>query len=188
MLTTSLRLPFTFDPEAILTDLSQFSKDDYYNVYNPFLEPDTLWAKHFIEPQLGPEGFPVFHPNEALKNCPYLLLILETFQCEKETFRVHTLNAGASIRPHRDIGRGIEHGVFRIHIPVATNAQIETVLDGQQLSMQPGECWYCNFDLQHEIHNRSDQDRTHLIMDCLTNDWWLQLFKDAGISVEMKQF
>jgi hypothetical protein len=65
----------------------------------------------------SPDQAPEFLPNEALQKCLYLLSVLETFQCKKETFRIHTLNAKAHIKPHRDIGYCFEQGLIRIHIP-----------------------------------------------------------------------
>jgi len=176
----AIKLPFTFDAEIIKQELSQFTKKDYYDIYNPSVTIETLWSKHFIEPVIGPDGLPLFMPNIALKKCPYLLSVLETFQCDKETFRIHTLEAGASIKPHRDIGYSLEHGKIRIHIPVETNNQVEILLDNKPVKMKNGETWYCNFHVTHEVHNKSNKHRMHIIMDCLVNDWVKDLFKQIA--------
>ena len=97
----ALQLPFTFDAELILEEINQFKKEDYYEIYNPSVLQETLWSKHLIEPIGTPDQAPTFHPNEALKKCPYLLSILDSFQCNKETFRIHTLAAKANIKTHR---------------------------------------------------------------------------------------
>ncbi len=173
----ALKLPFSFDVATIKEELAQFSKGDYYDIYNPSVTLETLWSKHFIEPTGGPDGPIHFLPNEALKKCPYLLSIHDSFECDKETFRVHTLDAGASIKPHRDIGYSFEHGKVRLHIPIETNDQVEILLDGEPVQMNTGECWYCNFHITHEVHNRSEQPRVHLIIDCLVNDWLKEVFE-----------
>lgn len=173
----ALQLPFTFDVNKIQQELAQFTKADYYDIYNPSVTLETLWSKHLITPIGGPDQAPTFVPNEALQQCPYLLSIYETFKCQKETFRIHTLEAGASIKPHRDIGYSLEHGKIRIHIPIVTNEQVQLLLNNERVHMKAGECWYCNFHITHEVHNHSDFPRTHLIMDCIVNDWFLNIFK-----------
>jgi hypothetical protein len=176
----AIKLPFVFDAEIIKKELSQFTQHDYYDIYNTSVTLETLWSKHFIEPIIGKDGLPVFLPNDALKKCPYLLSVLETFKCDKETFRVHTLNAGASIKPHRDIGYSLEHGKIRIHIPIITNDKVEILLDKVPVHMSVGETWYCNFHITHEVHNKSNASRMHLIMDCLVNDWVKDVFKQVS--------
>lgn len=176
----AIQLPFHFDASKIKEELAQFSKEDYYDIYNPSVTLETLWSKHFIEPVNGPNEAPKFMPNEALQQCPYLLSIHDTFKCNKETFRVHTLEAGASIKPHRDIGYSFEHGKVRIHIPVETNENVQLLLEKEPVHMKEGECWYCNFHVTHEVHNNSDSHRIHLIMDCLVNDWLTEVFNLAS--------
>ena len=43
--------------------------------------------------------------------------------------------------------------------------------------MKEGECWYCNFDIQHEVYNRGKETRVHLIIDCIVNDWLTNVFE-----------
>ena len=173
------KLPFQFDVEIIKKELSQFSKSDYSDIYNPSVTLETLWLKHLIVPIGSPDGPIKFVPNESLQKCPYLLSIFETFKCQVETFRIHTLDAGASIQPHRDIGYSFEQGKVRLHIPVETNEKVEILLDNKPVRMKEGECWYCNFDILHEVHNRSDKGRMHLILDCMVNDWLTDVFNSA---------
>ena len=96
----SLKLPFEFDASKLKNELAQFSKTDFYDIYNPSVTLETLWSKELIVPIGGPDTIPVFVPTEQLKKCPLLLSIFNTFQCQVETFRIHSLDSGASIRPH----------------------------------------------------------------------------------------
>lgn len=168
------KLPLQFDPEALAADFQSIPQDAYGDVYNSYLEPDTLYRVDLIDPEFVPEmdRTPEFFPTERLKACPAFLSVFNAIQSPMELMRVHTLAPGASIRPHRDVGRSFEEGVFRIHVPITTGPGVETIHNGDQVRMAAGECWYLNFDLQHEIHNRSDQWRAHLIMDCRRNAWW----------------
>ena len=174
----ALKLPFHFDTSIINKELAQFSKEDYNDIYNSSVSLETLWSMHFIEPIGGPDKPPCFLPNKALKKCPYLLSILNTFQCKKETFRIHTLDPGAKIKPHRDTGYSLAHGKIRLHIPVQTSDKVGLLVNNTPIKMKEGECWYCNFHLTHEVNNHSDKPRVHLIMDCLVNDWIEDLFSE----------
>ncbi len=178
----AIKLPFHFDADRIKQEISQFTKEDYYDIYNPSVALKTLWSKHLIDPINDADGIPVFLPNNALKKCTYILSILETFKCHKETFRIHTLDAGASIQPHKDMGYSLDQGKVRIHIPVTTSSNVELIIDNQLIKMKPGECWYCNFNETHEVHNKSNQPRTHLIIDCLVNDWLRDLIISSKLT------
>jgi mannose-6-phosphate isomerase-like protein (cupin superfamily) len=182
----ALQLPFKFDATLILQEISQFKKEDYYDIYNPSVGLETLWSKHLIEPIGGPDQAPEFFPNEALLKCPYLLTILETFKCKKETFRIHTLESNAAIKPHRDIGFSFEDGFIRIHIPVQTNDQVQLIVNNEHIKMSAGECWYCNFNEVHEVKNKSNEPRTHLILDCIVNDWFKDVFSKSGMNYKDK--
>ena len=177
----SLKLPFEFDVERIKQELLQFSKKDYSDIYNTSVELETLWLKHLIVPIGGPNEDVKFVPNQSLEQCPYLLSIFNSFQCRTETFRIHTLDGGASIRPHRDVGYAYDKGKVRLHIPIQTNDAVEILLENEPVQMKEGECWYCNFDVIHEVHNRSDQPRVHLILDCMVNDWLKGIFEEAMV-------
>lgn len=175
----ALKLPFTFDPVRMQQEINQFKQEDYYDIYNPSVTLKTLWSKHLIEPVGSPDTEVEFVPNKALQQSPYLLGVLDTFKCRKETFRIHTLEAGAKIKPHRDVCYSFEHGLIRIHIPVETNNQVLLLVNAERITMKPGESWYCNFNEIHEVQNNSDRSRTHLIMDCVVNDWFSQVFEEA---------
>ena len=42
--------------------------------------------------------------------------------------------------------------------------------------MKEGEAWYLNFNLKHSVVNRSAEDRVHLVIDCVLNDWLREFF------------
>ncbi|MEL6529564.1 MAG: aspartyl/asparaginyl beta-hydroxylase domain-containing protein [Pseudomonadota bacterium] len=176
------KLSLVFDPAGLQADYHSIPHGEFGDVYNPYLEPDTLFRFDLIEPEFVPamDRTPDFKPNATLLRLPAFLEVFEAIESPMELMRVHTLAPGASIRPHRDVGRSFEEGVFRIHVPITTNPDVETLHDKESVSMQPGECWYLNFDLRHEIHNRSTEWRAHLIMDCRRNDWWDTLMQKSA--------
>ena len=87
----ALKLPFKFDADKIKKEIAQFSNAEYNDIYNPSVTLETLWLKHLIVPQGGPNDDITFVPTESLKKCPYLLSIFESFKCLTETFRIHSL-------------------------------------------------------------------------------------------------
>jgi len=42
--------------------------------------------------------------------------------------------------------------------------------------MGPGEAWYLNFDLVHRVENNGAEERVHLVIDCVVNDWLAGFF------------
>jgi hypothetical protein len=64
---------------------------------------------------------------------------------------------------------------------VLTDPGVEFILDKERLTLQEGECWYMNFNLPHSLHNKSNTDRVHLVIDAVVNDWIKNLFQLPGI-------
>jgi Aspartyl/Asparaginyl beta-hydroxylase len=44
------------------------------------------------------------------------------------------------------------------------------------LIMNEGECWYINANFTHSVANNGNEDRIHLVIDGIRNDWSDQLF------------
>ena len=82
----------------------------------------------------------------------------------------------AEIKPHRDYALGYEDGNFRLHIPIVTNSKVQFILDGAELTMLPGECWYTNVNYVHSVANLGESDRYHLVIDGERNEWSDELF------------
>jgi aspartyl/asparaginyl beta-hydroxylase (cupin superfamily) len=119
----------------------------------------------------------VFYQNTPLlQACPYTKQVLDFFQCEKTAVRLMKLNAGAVIKEHSDQEMSFEQGEVRFHIPVITHPNVAFYLQGEQVAMKEGECWYLNLSLQHSVRNNSTINRIHLVIDCKVNEWVKELF------------
>jgi aspartyl/asparaginyl beta-hydroxylase (cupin superfamily) len=177
------KLPFTFDPERLKTDLGTFSESDWIPHFNQsYYEGDwsgiPLRAAKDSHLAIYPD--PVaedFEDTELMARCEYVPEVLKKIECKLETVRFLRLGAGAKILEHRDYMLGFENGVARIHIPVQTNPQVEFRLDGEVLQMNEGEAWYLNFNLLHSVNNNGMKTRIHLVIDCLVNDWMREIFE-----------
>lgn len=183
----AIKLPFKFDASKLLAEYQQIPKDAYHVVTNQYVTYDRLLSTHLIEikPEETREHY--FTPTPELLKLPYLLEVYETFKCDKETFRVHKLLSNAEIKKHRDVGLNYENGSLRIHIPIITNPEIEMLVEGENIKMLPGEVWYLDFDLPHQVSNPSAEDRVHLINDCLSNEWWDDIMRSYNKDRTTKQ-
>lgn len=184
MMSSIVKLPFSFDAPRLLADTAQFADDEWVGHFNTQIyEGDwsgialraAKGAQVALYPDPTAEGFA---DTELLARCHYVPEVLASFQCELTTVRFLKLAAGATIRRHRDYQLGLEDGEIRIHIPVQTNPQVEFVLDEQRVEMREGEAWFLNFNLYHSVRNAGATDRIHLVVDCVVNDWLLSYFKN----------
>ena len=91
--------------------------------------------------------------------------------------RLLRLGTQARIREHTDFNLGYEDDEIRVHIPVATNPQVEFYLNGSRVQMNAGECWYLNFNLPHRLYNGGTTGPAcTLVIDCSVNAWVRNLF------------
>jgi hypothetical protein len=174
---TSLKLPLAFAPDRLVAALDAIAADDWVPHFNTSYY-EGLWSGVALRSvggvakQLYPDPTATtFADTPILARCPYLQEVLASFECPLEAVRLLKLDAGSSIREHRDYKLGYEDGVVRFHIPVITNRDVAFFLEDQQVVMNPGECWYLNLNLRHRVDNHSTIDRIHLVIDGIVNDW-----------------
>ena len=184
MMPETLKFPFDFDAALLRADAAAFAPEDWTTHFNTHLFQGD-WSGIALRAVKGghsplypdPLATTGFIETGMMSRCRFVPKVLSTFQCQLTTVRFLKLAAGAWIRPHRDYQLGIEDGEIRIHIPVATNPQVEFVLNDRLMEMKEGEAWYLNFNLQHSVRNGGATDRIHLVIDCIVNDWILSFFK-----------
>lgn len=183
-MTDTLKLPFVFDSEKLKEDLDKFSEFDWTPHFNTqYYEGDWSGIALRATPNAilgGMYADPFaerFEDTTNLTRCDYLPEVLGSFECELESARLLRLGARAKIREHRDYLMSYEDGVARIHIPVQTNPQVEFFLDNNLVRMNEGEAWYLNLNLPHSVVNHGDDTRIHLVIDCVVNDWFRNLFR-----------
>ncbi|SDL79187.1 Aspartyl/Asparaginyl beta-hydroxylase [Pedobacter sp. ok626] len=121
-----------------------------------------------------------YRDTPLMAETPYISSIVNSWKCEKESVRLLALSPGSIIKPHKDLGCSYTDGNFRIHIPILTNKDVLFTVDGHNLFLDEGACWYIDFSNTHSIKNNGTTNRVHLIMDCIKNDWTDHLFRDNG--------
>ncbi|MEO1260196.1 MAG: aspartyl/asparaginyl beta-hydroxylase domain-containing protein [Bacteroidota bacterium] len=187
-ITKHLRLPFKFEEKALLKDLEKAQQNSWgahyvtsgyegewkiLALHAPHGDPTNIFANH-SENELGIKETPV------IKDCHYFKKVIASFQCDFQAVRLMKLGVGAYIKPHTDHNLGYDDGCFRLHIPITTNQDVEFLLDGKRLIMNPGECWYTNVNYTHSVANRGKTERVHLVIDGLRNEWSDQVFFSAA--------
>jgi hypothetical protein len=179
----SYQLPFTFDAGSLKADLDRVLPGDWRPHFNREYYQGE-WKALALRSTTG-DAKQIFRRHDdnrravataVLSRCSYFQEVLNTFQCPVLTARLMSLSAGSQILEHEDFLMGFEYGVIRIHVPIVTDRQVEFFVAHQRLSMAEGEAWYIDFGRPHSVHNRSDRDRVHLVIDCTVNDWLKGLF------------
>lgn len=172
-----LRLPLAFDITSIASEVETFTPDEWQPHFNTqYYEGDwsgiALRAPAGAHVALYPDpAAETYVDTPALERCPSVSKVLDEFECETEAVRFLKLGAGASILEHRDYLLSIDDGLARVHMPIKTSPDVEFYLDGERVIMYPGEAWYLNFNLPHRVRNNGDNERIHLVIDCVANDW-----------------
>lgn len=181
--TKYLKFPIQFDAERLVEDLSRTMEAKWiphFNTggYTGNWKAVSLYAADgngqnifaHVQDQSSISETPL------MKECGYFREVLDFFKFPILSVRLLRLEVGAEIKPHTDYELGYEDGQFRLHIPIVTNPEIEFILDGERLTMLPGECWYTNVNFVHSVANRGTVDRVHLVIDGERNAWTDELF------------
>jgi len=192
MTPAALRLPFHFDEASLLRDLSlcleaswpqHFNQKDYEGDWSSIALRSISGNAQDISSHPGAR----YRDTPLLDSCTYFRALVDQFKCPLETVRLLRLAPGSVIKEHRDQGTSYADGVLRIHVPVTTNEKVTFLVGGENLRMQPGECWYANFDLPHSVRNEGGSSRIHLVIDALRNEWTDDLFAEAGYDFEAER-
>ncbi len=187
-LPSAIQLALKFDTTRLQGDLQYVQANDWIQHYRTSHYQGD-WG---IVPLRAVHGHPsCIHsvPNSSeqdmyaatpiLERCPYYQEVLSYFQCRLSSVRLMRLAAGASILEHTDDMGEDERAELRIHIPVQTNPAIDFFINHQRIPMQVGEMWFGDFRLPHSVDNKSTEDRIHLVVDCVVNEWLLEQVRQA---------
>jgi Aspartyl/Asparaginyl beta-hydroxylase len=181
-----LRLPLSFDPGLLASDLrslisvewiDHFVKQNYDGNWSVIPLRGTAGARHPVMMIYSDPTATAFEDTPMLASCPYFREVLAAFRCPLRAVRLMRLTPGSRIKEHTDLELGIEHGTARIHIPVATNEDVEFYLNGSRVVMAAGSAWYLRLSDPHSVYNKGAGERVHLVIDADVNDWMLTLFE-----------
>jgi hypothetical protein len=83
------------------------------------------------------------------------------------------------IKTHCDHDLDVEHGRVRLHVPIATNPDVDFRLNGERVTLGEGECWYLRLSDPHSVANAGDRDRIHLVIDAIVSPWLYERLERA---------
>lgn len=169
------RLPLRFDPQALRDALLALPAD----VWEPHFNRDYYqgdWSGVALRKPAG-ALLPLAPGDGDGCDTPFLDAFwraqLAHFRTSLRSVRLLRLGPGGSIREHRDDDLGIPDADLRLHVPIVTDAQVDFLLDGERVPMQPGECWFLDLCRPHRVENHGGADRVHLVLDARPNAWLL---------------
>jgi hypothetical protein len=184
----ALRLPLTFDPQALRLDLERilpdqwiphFNTGDYSGQWSGVALRGPANITHPVQALFANPGTTDWADTELQGRCPYFAEVLARFRCPLQSVRLLRLAPGSIIREHTDHSLSFEDGEVRLHVPIQTNSGVEFYLSGARLDLREGETWYLNVNLPHRVANYGPDDRVHMILDCTVDDWLRTNFEEA---------
>jgi hypothetical protein len=169
----ALRLPLQFDRDRLTADLDAMDPAWWSVHRGPY--HDGKWEMIALRAPNGDQHNQTsrggaFADTEAAARCRYLHEVLSAFPAEWNRVRYLRLRAGGHILRHSDPMRDIDPRLIRIHVPVRTNPAVEFRVDDRLVTMREGDSWFVDVRFPHEVINRGDSDRVHLVIDLLRNE------------------
>jgi hypothetical protein len=172
-----LRLPIRFDADALANEISRLPRDAWVAHPNAFPGNNAVRL-------ITTDGMPTdalggrMAPTEYLRACPYMMEMMSELGCTWGRSRLMGLAAGAEVPEHADSHYYWRTHV-RIHIPVITNPGVEFTCAGETVHMAAGECWVFDSFQRHEVHNRGNAHRVHLVLDTVGGGKLWDLIEEA---------
>jgi quercetin dioxygenase-like cupin family protein len=184
-----LQLPLSFDPVLLRGDLDRLSSVDWISHFvTQNYEGDwsviplrgVAGASHPVMMIYSDPTATAFEDTPMLAACGYFREVLAAFACKVQSVRLMRLTPGSVIKEHSDNDLDVAKGAVRIHIPITTNPRVEFRLNGARVVMAPGDAWYLRLSDPHSVANRGAEDRVHLVLDAVVNDWVERLLRKAA--------
>ena len=172
-----LRLPIRFSAEALEREVGSLPKSAWVAHPNAFPGNDAVrlitTGGEDTDAIGGSMG-----PTRYLRACPYILEMLSEMGGTWGRSRLMGLAPGAEVPAHAD-SHYYWRTHIRIHVPVFTNPGVEFTCGGETVHMAAGECWIFDSFQRHEVHNRGEAHRVHLVIDTVGGRGLWELIEQA---------
>ena len=130
-------------------------------------------------------------PTRLLQKCPEVQKIIELIPGIKQRVRIMEVKPNTRVFWHYDNGETIDDLDYkknaRLHIPIFTNNLVEMNICHQKIEWEEGKIYYGDFSFPHMIHNKSNQNRIHLIIDVKISDDLLLLIPKNFMSKRIRR-
>ena len=131
-------------------------------------ESISIWAPNGNLFEQRSFGGP-FGKTVAALVSPYFWEVAEHFAARMNRVRLLRLRPGGHILRHSDPLHEIDGGLVRLHVPITTNPEVHFLVNDRRVRMQPGETWHVDVRFPHEVINRGEESRVHLVLDLVRN-------------------
>lgn len=161
--TPFVKLPVCFDVARLAEEIGQFGESEWRPHPQRFRGNSSL----VLVSTHGEENDQFTGPMRAsprLAKTPYIRQIMVQFDTVIGRSRLMRLAPGASVDQHTDT-HYFWRDHLRIHIPIATTPEVIFHCGDEQVHMGAGEAWTFDNWRQHRVHNGSEHDRIHLVID-----------------------
>ena len=179
-----LKLPVRFCGETLAREVSALPASAWMEHPQKF---DGNIAVPLVSPggALNDEFFGQMAPTQWLRHCPYIVQIMQALDSTWGRSRLMGLQPGAGVPEHVDI-HYYWRTHLRIHIPVITNPEVAFTCAGETVHMAPGECWLLDSFFTHDVANRGNETRIHLVLDTVGSYTLWDLIRASRSGVEEK--
>lgn len=160
--------------------IAHFVKQNYTGEWSVLPLRGKAGATHPVMMIYSDPGCTEFADTPFLDACPCFREVLARLECPLQAVRLMRLAPGSVIKEHRDHDLDAATGNVRMHIPVTTSPDVDFMLNGTRVVMQPGELWYLRLADPHSVTNRGSSDRIHLVIDAKVNPWLETLLHAAA--------
>lgn len=99
----------------------------------------------------------------------------------------YSMLPGGDIPSHRDMVGNVGLGGLRLHIPIITNSNVNFIVDNKRVIMNIGELWALDTSYKHSVTNFGSEQRIHLVMDVIVNEWVLSLLPKKNLQFYIHQ-
>jgi hypothetical protein len=174
------RLEIAFNPDLLKSELAEveraFGASRQMGPHH-----DGRWNRIGL---VGPSGDPdrsYSYKGEAAAETPVLALMpsvrdwLRQFNGLVQRAILSSMDPGCHIRWHRDPQETADRSTMRLHLPVITNEHCVMEIGHERVHLSPGSLWYSDFAFPHRVFNRSDEVRTHIMIDLTVTERTRQL-------------
>ncbi|MDX2361798.1 MAG: aspartyl/asparaginyl beta-hydroxylase domain-containing protein [Crocinitomicaceae bacterium] len=173
-------LPFKFDPQRLLEEVKLLIgfNFEYYNciqLRGPAHIMDTSLPLPPPAEDYADGSWTEWMNSPDLDKTPYLKSVIDTFREHTSVTLVRLLRLAPNsvIAEHTDptLGLEVEKSVVRLTVPIQNNDDVKFLLNGVEVGMKNGECWYLRLTDPHEVINGGGTERINLTIDMIPNEW-----------------
>ncbi len=182
-MTTMVRLRRSYDAAALVHELQacerlhlEWATQTYYgkSAHDNWVGLSLRSRGGVIADASGGTGsLDLYADTPLLQHAPYIRQLLSELRCHLLSVRLSALRPGGRINPHRD---NLPDYWLRLHIPITTTDEVIFKINDEVCTWRPGELWYGDFRLVHQVENPSHIARVHLVVDAVMNPALAALF------------